>query len=163
MKWNVQKINSLSSELAALRGRLVVFNAEVAAGASGLDVPALLAGVGSAKQTAQNATKVARQELADIEPVTPTASPTTPPLHSTPTTPPPTTPPPTTPRSYNSTATTPPPTTPPPTTPPPTTLPPTTLPPTTQQQRRQKSQVQHVPGLRRGNRQRCRLEDRWRR
>lgn len=106
---NVQKINSLSSELAALRGRLVVFNAEVAAGASGLDVPALLAGVGSAKQTAQNATKVARQELADIEveiqvivvefensgstvpplpslepeptvkPVTPTTSPTTPP------------------------------------------------------------------------------------
>ncbi|XP_069989202.1 uncharacterized protein [Penaeus vannamei] len=106
---NVQRINSLSSELAALRGRLVVFTAQVAAGASGLDVPALLAGVGSAKQTAQNATKVARQELAEIEveiqiivakfensgstvpplpslepeptvkPVTPTTSPTTPP------------------------------------------------------------------------------------
>ncbi|ROT71663.1 hypothetical protein C7M84_009999 [Penaeus vannamei] len=111
---NVQRIISLSSELAALRGRLVVFNAEVAAGASGLDVAALLAGVGSAKQTAQNATKVARQELADIEveiqvivvefensgstvpplpslepeptvkPVTPTASPTTPPTTTTP-------------------------------------------------------------------------------
>nr|XP_027219510.1 serine proteinase stubble-like [Penaeus vannamei] len=157
---NVQKINSLSSELAALRGRLVVFNAEVAAGASGLDVPALLAGVGSAKQTAQNATKVARQELADIEneiqvivvefensgstvpplpslepeptvkPVTPTASPTTPP----PTTPPPTTPPPTTPPPATPPPTTPPPATPPPTTPPPTTPPPTTPPPTTPRQ-----------------------------
>ncbi|XP_037774309.1 serine-rich adhesin for platelets-like isoform X2 [Penaeus monodon] len=144
---DVQRINSLSSELAALRGRLVVFTAEVAAGASGLDVPALLGSVASTKQTAQNATAVARQELAvleveiqvivveiensgstvpplpSLEPeptIKPTADPTTLPPTAPPlTTPPPTTPPPTTPPP------TPPPTTPPPTTPPPTTPPPT--------------------------------------
>ncbi|XP_047478379.1 mucin-5AC-like isoform X2 [Penaeus chinensis] len=151
---DVQRINSLSSELAALRSRLVVFTAEVAAGASGLDVPALLGSVGSAKQTAQNVTEVARQELAvledaiqiivvefensgstvpplpSLEPeptIKPTASPTTPP----PTSPPATNPPLTTPPATASPLTTPPPTTPPPTTPPPTTPPPTTPPPTT--------------------------------
>ncbi|XP_063597951.1 transmembrane protease serine 9-like [Penaeus indicus] len=146
---DVQRINSLSKELITLRSRLVIFTAEVAAGASGLDVTALLGSVVSAKQTAQNVTEVARQELVvleaeiniiavefqnsgstvpplpSLEPeptIKPTASPTTPPATNPPLTTPSTTAPP---------LTTPPPTTPPPTTPPPTTPPPTTPPPTT--------------------------------
>ncbi|XP_063595431.1 mucin-17-like, partial [Penaeus indicus] len=156
---DVQRINSLSKELTTLRNRLVIFTAEVAANASGLDVTALLGSVVSAKQTAQNVTEVARQELAvledeiniivvefqnsgstvpplpSLEPeptIKPTASPTTPPATNPPLTTPPTTAPPlTTPPPTNPPPTTPPPTNPPPTTPPPTTPPPTTPPPTT--------------------------------